>query len=60
MHCTLRPYWVTIATGQGRTADRRILARSPWAAWWLWRTLNPGHHVLHVRPVDRGAADSSG
>jgi hypothetical protein len=57
MRCTLRPYWVTVPAGRGRTADHRILARSPWAAWWLWRTLNPGQHVLHVRPVDREPAD---
>jgi hypothetical protein len=56
MNCTLRPYWVTVATGRGQTADRRILARSPWAAWWLWRTLHPGQHVLMVRAVEHGGS----
>ena len=42
MRQTLKPYWVTVVTGPGRTADRRIVAGAPWAAWWLWTTLNPG------------------
>lgn len=54
MHQTLKPFWVTVATGPGRTADRRILARSPWAAGWLWRELHPRQNVVMVREVKDG------
>ena len=41
MHAALSPYWVTVEIARGRTADRRIMARGRWAAWWLpgtpWR-----------------------
>ena len=51
MNATLRPYWITIRTGDGRTADRRILARSDWAAWWLGCVLHGRHAVVMVRRV---------
>lgn len=54
MRQTLKPYWITVRTGEGRTADRRIMARSEWAAWWLWRTLQPDQTVVMVRKVSRG------
>jgi hypothetical protein len=47
MICTLSPYWATIRTGEGSTADRRFLARSDWAAWWLAQRLYP--EVIQVR-----------
>ena len=49
MRQTLKPFWITVRTGEGRTTDRRILARSAWAAGWLWRALNPGQTVVMVR-----------
>lgn len=51
MHATLRPFWITIRTGEGRTADRRIEARSAWAAWWLGCQLFGQQNVRMVREV---------
>jgi hypothetical protein len=58
MHATLKPFWITVRTGEGRTADRRITARSAWAAGWLWRALHPGQTVVMVREV-KGGGDSA-
>ena len=49
---TLSPYYATITTAPGCTADRIIQARSDWAAWWLARTLYADRLVL-VRPANR-------
>lgn len=49
MRQTLKPYWVTIRTGEGRTADRRIEARGDWAAWWLGCQLFGQQNVRMVR-----------
>ena len=51
MHCTLSPYWVTIVPHRTRTQDVRLLARSPWAAWWLCQQLHPGVEITMVREV---------
>jgi hypothetical protein len=51
MQFTLQHYWVTIEIERGRTADRRITARSPWAAHWLYTQLHPAETVLMVRQV---------
>ena len=53
MHATLHPFWVTVELERGRTADIRLLARSQWAAGWLYRQLHPEQTVLIVRPVAR-------
>jgi hypothetical protein len=50
-HATLQAYWVTVELARGRTADRRIMARSAWAAGWLWRELHPDQTVVMVRPA---------
>jgi len=47
-------YLVTVRIDACRTADRRITARSAWAAGWLWRTLHPGQTVIHVREAKGG------
>ncbi len=47
----LAAFWVTIATGPGRTADRRIKAPDLYGASWLYRILHPGHTVVLVRRV---------
>ena len=47
----MRAFWVTVRTGEGRTADRRITALSAWSAGWLWRRLHPGDDVVMVREV---------
>ena len=57
MQFTLQHYWVTIEIERGRTADRRITARSAWVAGWLWRQLHPGQTVIHVREI-KGGGDS--
>jgi hypothetical protein len=49
MHAALSPYWVTIRTGEGRTADQRIMARNRWAAWWLGCQLFGQQNVRMVR-----------
>ena len=51
MHTVLKPYWITIAPDRSRTQDVRLLARSPWAAWWLHQQLHPGVEIVHVREV---------
>ena len=51
MHQALKPFWITVRTGEGRTRDHRITARSAWAAGWLWRELHPGQTVAMVREV---------
>lgn len=51
MHATLSPYWVTVELERGRTVDRRLMARSRWAAWWLGCRLWGHHHVVMVRKV---------
>ena len=51
MHAALSPYWVTIRTGPGCTADRRIMARGRWAAWWLGCRLWGQQNVRMVREV---------
>jgi hypothetical protein len=51
MHCTMRPYWVTIAPDRTRTRDVRLMARSAWAASWLHQQLHPGVEVVMVREV---------
>ena len=51
MQFTLQPYWVTVEIERGRTADRRIQARSHWSAWWLGCQLWGQQNVLMVRPV---------
>jgi hypothetical protein len=54
MRQTLRPFWITVRLDACRTADRRIMARSAWAAGWLWRALHPGQTVVMVREVKGG------
>ena len=49
MNCTMRPYWVTIAPDRTRTQDIRLMARSPWAAWWLYQQLHPTTEIIHIR-----------
>lgn len=51
MQFTLQSYWVTIEIERGRTADRRIQARSIWAAWWLACQLWDAGSVVLVRKV---------
>ena len=51
MRQTLSPFWVTVATGPGRTADRRVMARGHWAAWWLGCQLWGQQNVRMVREV---------
>jgi hypothetical protein len=51
MHCTLKPFWVTIAPDRTRTRDVRLMARSAWSAWWLHRHLHPDTEIVHVREV---------
>jgi hypothetical protein len=51
MHCTLKPFWVTIAPDRTRTRDVRLMARSGWAAWWLHRVLHPDTEIVMVREV---------
>ena len=58
MHAVLKPFWVTVRLDACRTADQRILARSAWAAGWLWRALHPGQTVVMVREV-KGGGDQS-
>lgn len=42
-------WWITIRTGEGRTADHRIEARGHWAAWWLGCQLWGAQNVRMVR-----------
>lgn len=49
MNCTMRLFWVTIARDRTRTQDIRLMARSAWAAWWLYRQLNPTTEIIHIR-----------
>lgn len=54
MNITMRSYWVTVRIDPTRTADHRIVARSPWAASWLYQQLHPGRDVLMVREIHHG------
>lgn len=49
MHFTLHPFWVTVEVERNRTADIRIVARSQFAAGWLYKQLHPDHLILLVR-----------
>jgi hypothetical protein len=49
MHTALTPFWVTIRTGPGCTADHRIMASGRWAAWWLGCRLWGAQNVVMVR-----------
>jgi hypothetical protein len=49
MHAVLKHFWITVRTGEGRTADRRIMARGHWAAWWLGCQLWGQQNILMVR-----------
>ena len=51
MHCTMTPYWVTIAPDRTHTRDVRLMARSAWAASWLHQQLHPGVEIVMVREV---------
>ena len=51
MHCTLKPFWITIALDRQRTQDVRMMARSAWSAYWLHRHLHPGVEIIKVREV---------
>jgi len=51
MHCTLKPFWVTIALDRTHTRDVRMMARSAWAAGWLHQVLHPDTEIVHVREV---------
>ena len=46
-----QPYWITVQVAPQRTRDIRLLAPSAYAAGWLYRQLNPGATILHIRPV---------
>jgi hypothetical protein len=48
----LSPYWVTVRLDPCRTADRRIMARSDWADWWLGCQLRGSQTVVMVRRVE--------
>ena len=49
MHAVLKPFWVTVRIGEGRTADRRMMARGHWVAWWLGCELWGQQNVRMVR-----------
>ena len=51
MPAALTPYWITIEHARGRTADHRLEARGPWAAWWLGCQLWGRQNVIMVREV---------
>lgn len=51
MRPELSDWWVTVRLDACRTRDFRIQARNAYAAGWLWRELQPGAEIIHIRPT---------